>query len=109
MKKSKKHGALFPADGIRTVILITHVSTHRQAENDVGSLKNQLQRLRAYMEYKRASGEDWPRWVPAEEGELVLMAGGSSIAVGGSAQHQQVLEGVGLFLRTKFEDLARLN
>ncbi len=59
MKNSKKHGAISLADGIRNALLITRVSTHRQADNDEGSLKNQLQRLRAYMEYKRASGEEW--------------------------------------------------
>ncbi len=36
------------------------VSTDRQAANDEGSLKNQLQRERAYLQYKRdACGEDW--------------------------------------------------
>ena len=36
------------------------VSTDRQANNKEGSLKNQLQRLRAHVEYKNvACGEDW--------------------------------------------------
>jgi hypothetical protein len=43
----------------RNVLLITRVSTLRQAENDEGPLKNQLQRLRSYMDYRRNCGESW--------------------------------------------------
>ena len=43
----------------RNTVLITRVSTSDQADNDEGSLKNQLQRLRAYMDYRRTCGEDW--------------------------------------------------
>jgi site-specific DNA recombinase len=40
--------------------LVVRVSTKRQAANDEGSLRNQLQRLRAHIEYKHtACGEDW--------------------------------------------------
>jgi site-specific DNA recombinase len=40
---------------------IIRVSTDRQAANEEGSLKNQLQRLRAHLEYKNnvCSGETW--------------------------------------------------
>jgi site-specific DNA recombinase len=43
----------------RNVLLITRVSTLRQAENDEGSLKNQLQRLHSYMSYRSSCGEEW--------------------------------------------------
>ena len=44
----------------KRVGLVVRVSTDRQAMNPEGSLKNQLQRLRAHIEYKVvASGEDW--------------------------------------------------
>ena len=50
--------------------LVIRVSTTRQADNPEGSLKNQLQRLRAHIEYKRtACGENW-----AEAGKYVLEA-----------------------------------
>ena len=40
--------------------LVMRVSTARQAQNDEGSLKNQLQRLRQHIEYKNtACGEKW--------------------------------------------------
>lgn len=39
---------------------VIRVSTDRQARNEEGSLTNQLQRLRAHVEYKNvACGEDW--------------------------------------------------
>jgi site-specific DNA recombinase len=39
---------------------LIRVSTDRQAANEEGSLKNQLQRLRAHVEYKNtACGEEW--------------------------------------------------
>lgn len=44
----------------RKVGLVVRVSTDRQAMNDEGSLKNQLQKLRQHIEYKSAvAGEDW--------------------------------------------------
>jgi site-specific DNA recombinase len=40
--------------------LVTRVSTDRQARNEEGSLKNQLQRLRQYIEYRNSTcGESW--------------------------------------------------
>ena len=40
--------------------LVVRVSTEKQASNEEGSLKNQLQRLRAHLEYKnKACGEQW--------------------------------------------------
>jgi site-specific DNA recombinase len=43
----------------RTAVVL-RVSTDRQAQNDEGSLKNQLQRLRQHIEYKNVScGEHW--------------------------------------------------
>lgn len=43
----------------RNTVLITRVSTSRQADKDEGSLKNQLQRLRGYIKYRRTCGEEW--------------------------------------------------
>jgi site-specific DNA recombinase len=44
----------------RAAGLVVRVSTDRQAQNDEGSLKNQLQRLRQHIEYKTGvAGEDW--------------------------------------------------
>ena len=44
----------------RAAGLVVRVSTDRQALNDEGSLKNQLQRLRQHVEYKtEVAGEDW--------------------------------------------------
>ena len=44
----------------RCVGLVVRVSTDRQAMTEEGSLKNQLQRLRQYIEYKvTACGEEW--------------------------------------------------
>ena len=43
----------------KRVGLVVRVSTDRQAANDEGSLKTQLQRLRAHLDYKQASGEHW--------------------------------------------------
>src|SRR5436309_15942861 len=47
------------ADQPKRVGLVVRVSTDRQAANDEGSLKTQLQRLRAHLDYKQASGEHW--------------------------------------------------
>jgi len=49
-------------DGVgdaRKVALVTRVSTDRQAMNEEGSLKTQLQRLRAHIDYKNGCGETW--------------------------------------------------
>ena len=47
---------------------VIRVSTDKQAANEEGSLKNQLQRLLAHIEYKNgACGEDW-----VETGLLIL-------------------------------------
>ncbi len=70
MKKSKSSiSRKATPDHVRNALLITRVSTPRQAENDEGSLKNQLQRLRVYMEYRRTCGEDW------REGGLIELKG----------------------------------
>ncbi|MDA1129734.1 MAG: recombinase family protein [Chloroflexi bacterium] len=55
----KKSTTITANSEIRTTLLVTRVSTPRQAANDEGSLKNQLQRLRSYMEYRNSSSEDW--------------------------------------------------
>jgi len=45
---------------MKRVALVLRVSTDRQAQNDEGSLKNQLQRLRQHIEYKSVTcGEQW--------------------------------------------------
>lgn len=55
---------------------IIRVSTERQAQNKEGSLVNQLQRLRAHVEYKTAvCGEDW---IEAERYELKAVSGKDS-------------------------------
>ena len=41
-------------DQVRRLALVIRVSTDRQAMTEEGSLKNQLQRLRAHIEYKMA-------------------------------------------------------
>jgi site-specific DNA recombinase len=46
-------------EATRRAAMVVRVSTTKQAENDEGSLKNQLQRLRAHLDYRRACGEDW--------------------------------------------------
>ena len=48
------------SEQVRRVALVVRVSTDRQAMTEEGSLKNQLQRLRAHIEYKTvACGEHW--------------------------------------------------
>lgn len=55
---------------------IIRVSTERQAQNKEGSLVNQLQRLRAHVEYKTtACGEDWKE---VERYELKAVSGKDS-------------------------------
>ena len=45
---------------VRRVALVVRGSTDRQAMTEEGSLKNQLQRLRAHLDYKSgACGEQW--------------------------------------------------
>jgi site-specific DNA recombinase len=45
---------------VKRVALVLRVSTDRQARNEEGSLKNQLQRLRQHIEYKNGvCGENW--------------------------------------------------
>jgi DNA invertase Pin-like site-specific DNA recombinase len=89
MKRSRKtHDSNPTADPVRTAILITRVSSPNQAENDEGSLKNQLQRLRAYMNYRRASGEDWRE---ATVIELRAISGKDSVR---SPEFQPVFEQV---------------
>ncbi|HLF76437.1 MAG TPA: recombinase family protein [Dehalococcoidia bacterium] len=53
----------------RAVALVTRVSTQRQADNEEGSLKTQLQRLRGHIDYKNGCGENW-----TEAGVYVLKA-----------------------------------
>ena len=49
-----------PPMAAKRVALVVRVSTDRQAGNPEGSLKNQLQRLRQHIAYKRDGlGEDW--------------------------------------------------
>ena len=61
MKKSKNRTAKKPGpDTTRFTALTTRVSLDEQARNPEGSLVNQLQRLRAHIQYKKeSSGEDW--------------------------------------------------
>ena len=57
--------------------LVIRVSTTRQADNPEGSLKNQLQRLRAHIEYKNtACGE---RWTESEKYDLEAVSGKDSV------------------------------
>jgi site-specific DNA recombinase len=59
------------------VALVTRVSTQRQADNEEGSLKTQLQRLRKHIEYKAAtSGEEW---IEAGVYELKAISGKDSM------------------------------
>ena len=66
-----------PAEMAKKVGLVVRVSTDRQAANDEGSLRNQLQRLRQHIEYKQAvAGEDWGE---AAVYELRAISGKNSI------------------------------
>jgi site-specific DNA recombinase len=47
------------AEETRKAALVVRVSTDRQAANPEGSLKTQLQRLPAHIDYKNSSGEAW--------------------------------------------------
>ena len=57
--------------------LIIRVSTDRQAKNEEGSLKNQLQRLQAHIVYKKSMGDE--QWVEAEQYILKGISGKDSI------------------------------
>ncbi len=62
---------------IRRVGLVVRVSTDRQAASEEGSLKNQLQRLRQHIEYKRSvAGE---KWIEAAVYELRAISGKNSM------------------------------
>lgn len=47
-----------PAEKPHLAALVTRVSTELQLDEE-GSLRTQLQRLRAHLDYKRACGESW--------------------------------------------------
>ena len=61
MKKSNNRATKKPSrDSIRFTALTTRVSLDEQASNPEGSLVNQLQRLRAHIQYKKdTGGEEW--------------------------------------------------
>ncbi len=59
MARTLSRPEVLPATQIWHVGIPIRVSTSLQAANDEGSMKNQLQRIRAYLEFKRTSGEDW--------------------------------------------------
>ena len=63
-------------DDVRQAALVVRVSTDRQASNPEGSLKTQLQRLRAHVDYKNGSGEEW---VEAGVYELKAISGKDSM------------------------------
>jgi site-specific DNA recombinase len=73
------------ADRPKRVALVVRVSTDRQARNDEGSLKTQLQRLRAHLDYKQASGENWTE---ASVYELRAISGKHSLQ---SAEMQRLM------------------
>src|SRR5512140_1894197 len=69
--------------------LVIRVSTDNQAKNPEGSLKNQLQRLRAHIEYKtNTCGENW---VEAQQYVLPGISGKKSFH---SKQFQQLFEDI---------------
>jgi site-specific DNA recombinase len=68
---------------------VIRVSTDRQAANEEGSLKNQLQRLRAHVKYKRtACNEDW---VEADTYVLKAVSGKDSLR---SEEMGRLFEGI---------------
>ena len=76
-ERSRRNGHSQHQDYVRRAGLVVRVSTDRQAMNDEGSLKNQVQRLRQHMEYKRmAGGEDW---VEVTVYELKAVSGKNSL------------------------------
>ena len=56
---------------------IIRVSTDRQAANEEGSLKNQLQRLRAYVKFKNTDSDE--NWVETEKYMLKAVSGKDSM------------------------------
>lgn len=62
---------------VRLAGLITRVSTDRQARNEEGSLKNQLQRLRQYIEYRNSDCSE--SWVEVAHYELRGISGKNSV------------------------------
>lgn len=71
-----------PSDGthptaVRACALITRVSTFGQAQNPEGSLTNQLQRLRARLEFENRAGDE--RWIEKEIVELKGVSGSKSV------------------------------
>jgi site-specific DNA recombinase len=62
---------------VKCVGLVVRVSTDRQAANDEGSLKNQLQRLRKHIEYKSVACEE--RWQETAVYELRAISGKDSM------------------------------
>ncbi len=61
---------------VRRCALVVRVSTDRQAKVEEGSLKNQLQALRAHIAYKNQCGE---RWEEVETLELAAVSGKDSL------------------------------
>ena len=53
--------------------LVIRVSTYRQANNEEGSLKNQLQRLQAHLKYKNATSEE--HWEETDKYILKAVSG----------------------------------
>lgn len=53
--------------------LVIRVSTHRQANNEEGSLKNQLQRLQAHLKYKNTTSEE--HWEETDKYILKAVSG----------------------------------
>ena len=93
MKKSRKSSNRKPeSSGVRNTILVTRISSPRQAENDEGSIKNQLQRLRGYIDYHRNCGEDWPEM---DHIELKAISGKVSVR---SPEFQPLLDHVMLVI-----------
>ncbi len=56
---------------------VIRVSTDKQAANEEGSLKNQLQRLLAHIEYKNGACDE--SWVETEKYMLKAISGKDSI------------------------------
>lgn len=69
----------------KLVALVTRVSTDRQASNPEGSLKTQLQRLRAHLDYKNATDEE--DWVEVGVYELKGVSGKVSM---GTEEYAQI-------------------
>jgi site-specific DNA recombinase len=74
-----------PVGNKKLVALVTRVSTDRQASNPEGSLKTQLQRLRAHLDYKNATDEE--DWVEVGVYELKGISGKVSM---GTEEYAQI-------------------